>query len=307
MSMVFFVDESGHDRRHAEAYEVVGGVAVPQRELWAFICGLRELVFEHFGRRAAAKDEIKGTNLLRRKNLAQAYGDPIPPKERRQLIDEFLEINDWNKAHAADPTSKRSPRRRHFDAYAQSRRLFCRDVLTLCRRHSARILAAIIAPEASRLIEEQLRSDYAGIFYKLYECSAEDSAQRSLIIHDERDDSQCLRLAQQLYVYYVNEGRHVAERVIPEPMFVKSHLTLGVLAADIVAYILSWGFRHAEVLGQPARPDLKEFADLICEINGIPYGSSNDMPEDLEAFGIPYISDLSDLAHWSGSISAKAS
>jgi hypothetical protein len=78
-------------------------------------------------------------------------------------------------------------------------------------------------------------------------------------------------------------------------MFVKSHLTLGVLVADIIAYILSWGFRHAQVLSAPPRPNLREFADLIREINHIP----DEMPEELDLYGILYIQDLADLQQWS--------
>ena len=55
MSMVFFIDESGQDQRHREAYEVLGGIAVPQRELWPFVCAIRETLVHHFGSAALAE------------------------------------------------------------------------------------------------------------------------------------------------------------------------------------------------------------------------------------------------------------
>jgi len=291
--MILFMDESGQDHRHREAYEVLGGIAIPQKELWPFVCAIRDTLSHHFGTAAhSPQNEIKGTSLLTQKRLSQAFGEEIPVEHRRELIHDFFLINQWNRKHKDE---QKQIRRHHFESYAQSCRFFCRDVLQLCRDRSARVSAAVIAPDASRLIEDRLRSDYAGLFYMLYEYSSTDIERRSIVVHDECDDTQCRRLAQQLYVYYVNEGRDVANRVIPEPMFVKSHLTLGVLVADIIAYILSWGFRHGQSLNLPSRPQLQDFSDIIRQINGIP----GEMPENLDRFGILYIQDLADLQRWS--------
>lgn len=284
--MIFFIDESGHDHRESP-YEVLGGIAIPQSELWAFICAIRELAKRHFGDdRLWSRQEIKGTKLLKRDRLRQAYGPIIPIEERRRLIQEFYQfsVNENDKL-----------RRYHFAAYAQSCRFFCLDMLQTCQDHSARVLAAIIHPDATPQLPTILRADYVGIFHQLYEHSGANQDRRSLIIHDERDDSQCRELARQLYVYYVSEGQEVAQRVVPEPLFVKSHLTLGVLVADVVAYILAWGFRYAEVLNQRYRPDLAEFAELIKHINQMPEVE----PENLEAYGIVYLENLGDLQRWS--------
>jgi hypothetical protein len=282
--VILFVDESGQDRRESP-YEVLGGVAVPQAELWPWIKALRGLLVRYFGDADhGVQTEIKGCSFLTRKRLRQAFGEEIPGHERQRLVLEFFRINQ----------QRGQPRRQHFDAYAQACRFFCRDVLQTCRDHSARVLAAIVSPAATPQIDGVLRADYVGLFSKLYQCTADDSALRALIIHDERDDSECRDLAKQLYAYYVNEDRDVPLRVIPEPLFVKSHLTLGIMVADIVTYVLAWGFRYAEVLSQPYRPDLREFAELIREINGIPA----DPPRDLEEYGIVYVEDLSDAQKW---------
>jgi hypothetical protein len=58
-------------------------------------------------------------------------------------------------------------------------------------------------------------------------------------------------------------GRQRAGRILPEPLFVHSDLTTGVRLTELVAYILSWGWRLRSMTG-PARPELGKFrsADL---------------------------------------------
>ena len=332
--MILFIDESGHDH-HDSYYEVLGGIAIPQSKLWTFICAIsalaieslpteqenltqsrqerqektiknlcafaswrensfwlwlvqvRELAKQHFGvDRLWSNQEMKGTKLLQKRRLQQALGPEIPIDQRRQLVQEFYRFS---------VDEKDKLRRHHFNAYAQSCRFFCRDMLQACQDHSATVLAAMIHPSATPQIPTILRADYVSLFYQLYQCSGAKKDSRSIIIHDERDDSQCRELARQLYVYYVSEGKEIAQRVVPEPLFVKSHLTLGVLVADIIAYILAGGFRYAEVLNQPYRLDLAEFAEQIKGINQMPEVE----PENLEACGIVYLEDLGDLQRWS--------
>jgi hypothetical protein len=118
MSMVFFIDESGQDQRHREAYEVLGGIAVPQKELWPFVCSIRRALEEHFGISALAiQNEIKGTSLLTNKRLSQAFGEEIPAEQRKLLVREFFEINQWNNEHK---DQIKLFRRYHFDSYSQS-------------------------------------------------------------------------------------------------------------------------------------------------------------------------------------------
>ena len=48
-------------------------------------------------------------------------------------------------------------------------------------------------------------------------------------------------------------GRHRASRIIPEPFFAHSDLTTGVQIADLVAYVISWGFRTPRMI-KPRTP-----------------------------------------------------
>ena len=58
-------------------------------------------------------------------------------------------------------------------------------------------------------------------------------------------------------------GRHRANRIIPEPFFVHSDLTTGVQIADLVAYVISWGFRIPRMT-KPARAELSHLARPGC-------------------------------------------
>ncbi len=58
-------------------------------------------------------------------------------------------------------------------------------------------------------------------------------------------------------------GQHRATRIISEPFFVHSDLTTGVQIADLVAYVVSWGFRTPQMT-KPARAELAGFAKQIA-------------------------------------------
>ena len=58
-------------------------------------------------------------------------------------------------------------------------------------------------------------------------------------------------------------GQHRATRIISEPFFVHSDLTTGVQIADLVAYVVSWGFRTSQMT-KPARAELACFSKQIA-------------------------------------------
>jgi len=53
--------------------------------------------------------------------------------------------------------------------------------------------------------------------------------------------------------------------IVPEPFFVHSDLTTGIQIADLVAYIVSWGFRTAQ-MAKPARAELAGYAQQISAL-----------------------------------------
>ena len=67
MAYFLFVDESGHDLGESP-YEVLGGIAVEDRDLWNLIQAAQEAELRNFGRRySGGPAELKGKKLLKRK------------------------------------------------------------------------------------------------------------------------------------------------------------------------------------------------------------------------------------------------
>ena len=60
-------------------------------------------------------------------------------------------------------------------------------------------------------------------------------------------------------------GRQRAGRILPEPIFVHSDLTTGIQVADLVAYVVSWGFRLPRMV-KPARPELAGYTSQVCQL-----------------------------------------
>ena len=60
-------------------------------------------------------------------------------------------------------------------------------------------------------------------------------------------------------------GRHRSRSIVPEPFFVHSDLTTGVQIADLIAYVISWGFRTAQMT-KPARGELAGYARQVARL-----------------------------------------
>lgn len=59
------------------------------------------------------------------------------------------------------------------------------------------------------------------------------------------------------YFKLTAKGKLRSGQIIPEPFFVHSDLTTGIQIADLMAYIISWGFRTKKMAAQrPARTEL---------------------------------------------------
>jgi len=83
-------------------------------------------------------------------------------------------------------------------------------------------------------------------------------------VFDELEKSRSHILLNQMDRYFrlTGKGRARSSRIIPEPFFVHSDLTTGVQIADLVAYIISWGFR-LDNMTEPAR---REMGDLVNQV-----------------------------------------
>lgn len=282
MTYFLFVDESGHDRREAP-YEVLAGVAVHDSNLWNLIVALREAEVRAFGGRySGGFAELKAKKLLNRKTyrLAQQL-PPIDPGERARLARECLDHGE-------------SANRQQITAIAQAKLAYVAEALEICSRHNARAFASIVHPDspypASR---DHLRKDYAYLFERFY-YFLEDVGpnERGVVVFDELDKSRSHILIGQMDQYFLNttKGRIRSSRIIPEPFFVHSELTTGIQLADLVAYIISWGFRTGKMT-QVAREELRDVCDLVASLR---YRAVRDMlgRPDFSIWSFAYIADL---------------
>jgi hypothetical protein len=76
MSWLLFLDESGHDHK-TMPYEVRGGIALHDRELWPFAQAVQRLELDAFGAELAQyKTELKGSKLLDKDRFKWAAQGP---------------------------------------------------------------------------------------------------------------------------------------------------------------------------------------------------------------------------------------
>ncbi len=267
MSYFLFVDESGHDRKLAPA-EVLGGFAIRDGALWSFIQAVYELQRNIFGvtypelnaeRRsrlnAAAEaggkpddldfKEIKGDNVLNPRVFKKAaWCPPFDPGERRGLAAAALK----NGATAG---------RRALAALAQAKLAYVSGLFELCPKFRGQILGIVVPRDApgDRQVTI-LRKDYAYLFERFfYFVNAKPAEHAGIIVFDELDKSASHILLGQMQAYFrdFQTGRDRAERLVPEPLFVHSDLTIGIQVADLVAYLLSWGhgFNRNAIVPKP--------------------------------------------------------
>ena len=257
MAYFLFIDESGHDRRESP-YEVLAGVAVQDRDLWNLIQALRNAEIQHFGRRYTAdRGELKAKKILKAKTFRLAAQlPPIPADERSELARRCLE--DGATAGKWELT-----------ALAQAKIAYVEEALEICARFRCRALASIISTDAPKPTgADFLRKDYAYLFERyFYFLEDTDADTLGLVVFDELERVQSHILIEQMNRYFQEtwKGRTRASQIIPEPFFVHSELTTGVQLADLVAYILSWGFRIPGMT-EPARAELKPLVDRVCQL-----------------------------------------
>lgn len=257
MAYFLFIDESGQDRRESP-YEVLAGVAVKDQELWNLIQALRDAELRHFGvRYTADRGELKAKKLLKAKTFRLAAQlPPIEPDERRELAAACLA----NGANAG---------RWQLTALAQAKLAYVEEALEICARFRCRAFASVIPADAPRPAGmEFLRKDYAYLFERyFYFLEDTDREALGLVVFDELERIQSHLLIEQMNRYFQAtwKGRTRASQIIPEPFFVHSELTTGVQIADLVAYILSWGFRLPG-MAEPAREELNGLVDRVCQL-----------------------------------------
>ena len=256
MAWFLFVDESGHDRM-ASPYEVLAGIAIRDRDLWDVIGRLREAEVRSFGRRYSdGSRELKGTKLLKRKVFlhqqlnADVDEGEIPVLARAALDD----------GPAADV--------RKLKALALAKLTYVPSVFGICEEFGCRAFASIVETDAHPTEGSGLRKDYAYLFERFFYFLEDNPVrEQGIVVFDELEKSQSHLLIDQMHRYFADTavGRQRASHIIPEPFFVHSDLTTGVQIADLVAYVISWGFRTPKMT-KPSRPELSDLAEQVAKL-----------------------------------------
>lgn len=263
-------------------YEVLAGVSISAGSLWELVLALQETELKYFGRRySLGTKEIKGTRFLKTKvyHHAQLNAD-IAPEEQRELAKAALDNGE-------------NANIRHLKALALAKLGYVREAFELCRRFGCRAFASIVETDAKDTESDGLRKDYAYLFERFY-YYLEDlpGNETGIIVFDELEKTQSHILIEQAHRYFRDTatGRLRANRILPDPFFVHSDLTTGVQIADLIAYVISWGFRTSQ-MNKPARPELAEFAQQIADMR---YRAvrNRDGRSDFTIWSFAHIDDL---------------
>ncbi|MGK5089870.1 DUF3800 domain-containing protein [Bdellovibrionota bacterium FG-2] len=257
MSFLFFIDESGQDRKDSP-YEVLAGVCVEDQRLWELIQAIQQKEVDIFGCRiSAGHKELKARELLKKKTFRLASQlPPFDSERRRQLAKECLEQGG-------------SPTRERLTALSQAKIDFGLCTLQMCATFGVRAFASIVSRDAPRPGPgNYLRKDYAYLFERFfYFLEDMPGNAQGLVIFDEKEKSESHVLLGQMYEYFRTsaKGRQRASRVIPEAFFVHSDLTTAIQLADLIAYVIAWGVR-LQMMTLPARSELKEIAEAVLRL-----------------------------------------
>lgn len=256
MSFFLFIDESGQDHMDSP-YEVLGGVAVHDEDLWNLINALHEAEERIFGRRySSGNAELKGTKLLKKKVFTHSkLNVSIADEEVSLLAKEALD----DGANASI---------RHLKALALAKLKYVSEVFDICARYRCTAFASIIEPSAHETNSTGLRKDYAYLFERFfYFLNEQRPREQGIIVFDELDKSQSHILINQTHAYFKVSatGRTRSRLIIPEPFFVHSDLTTGIQIADLIAYVISWGFRTPQMT-KTKREELDSFSRQVADM-----------------------------------------
>ena len=280
MAWFLFIDESGHDGK--SPYEVLAGVAIQDRTVREVIHRLHQEESRWFGRRYSdGPRELKGRVLLKKK----VY-------RHRCLKTEVDETDIPALARAALDNGAQADVR-ELKALAIAKLNYASSVFSICKNLGCRAFASIVETDACPTVSGGLRKDYAYLFERFFyflEDSTKD--EQGIVVFDELEKSQSHLLIDQMRQYFADTavGRRRSGHIIPEPFFVHSDLTTGVQIADLVAYVISWGFRTTRMT-KPKRDELDQLASQVANLRYQAVRDRLDNPE----FGIwsfAYIDDL---------------
>lgn len=282
MAYLLFVDESGQDHRKSP-YEVLAGAAVHDAQLWNLVCAIQDAEPRFFGMPISNdREELKARRLLKRKMFKLAGQDTSISEDDRPLL------------AAAALKDGANATRAQLAALGQARIAYVHHVLELCAAHGVRFFASIVDPSAPTPAGQGLRKDYAYLFERFFYFVEDQAAhERGFIVFDELERSQAHLLVNQMSAYFraTEKGRMRSGRVVPEPFFVHSDLTTGVQIADLVAYIISWNVRVAQ-MPKERREEMDALGQAVLNLR---YRATVDLPGYPDGFAVWSFAVIDDL------------
>jgi hypothetical protein len=281
MAYFLFIDESGHDRKEAP-YEVLAGVAVHDQDLWNLINALHNAELKHFGRRYSfGTAELKGKKLLNRRTFQHArFNVDFSGQKISELAKQALD----DGANAS---------LRHLKALAQAKLDYVAEVFDIMASFRCKAFASIVETDAADTETDGLRKDYGYLFERFfYFLEDQRQQEQGIIVFDELEKSRSHLLINQAQAYFKDSavGRQRASLIIPEPFFVHSDLTTGIQLADLVAYIISWGFRTSN-LTKPRRDELESYAAQVSHLRYLAVRERHGKT-DFSIWSFAHITDL---------------
>jgi hypothetical protein len=274
MAWLLFLDESGHDHKQMP-YEVRGGVALEDAQLWPFTQAMQKL--EHFAFGCVLHDfkmELKGSTLLDKKRFR--FANQAPP----------METAEWQKhcrAFLTKGLQKLNPTSSEFCAYGQACIEMARGMFELLRNHKARLFASCIPRGTGRAhgpIEEYLRKDQVFLLERFF-YFLESEQQNGLLVMDGTEKTQDRKFVSQLERYFARTttGRYRTQWIVPTPFFVSSDMAYPIQAADLCIYCVNWAFRlPTQGMNEPVRDEIQlEFLDWLrrLQFHGDGYRDGN--------------------------------
>ena len=154
-------------------------------------------------------------------------------------------------------------------ALSQAKLAYVKKVLRHCATFNCKVFSCIVAnPTKLPHNATMLPREYVYLFERFYYfLESHEPEQNGTIIFDEVEKSMSHLLINQMDNYFQRtfKGTIRSNLILPEPLFVHSHLTTGIQMADFIAYIISWNLRNAK-LTKPRRLELNQFLKQICKM-----------------------------------------
>ncbi len=299
--MLYFVDESGVDLCKAPC-EVLTAISISEEYLREFIEKTIELKRNILAMNTLHEWEPKGTTLLKRKKFRLANQlPPIAQNERYNLLRSLYRKNKED----INPTEE------ELTAIGQASLDYASKLLELCSDLNINVFSAVVPKDAIQTTGSELRKDYSYLFQRIYyHLTSISESEKGIIVFDEVDKATAKRLIKQMrrYFLFTHSGIERSKRIIPEPFFVHSDLTTATQLADIIAYIINWGYRFfaRETIAnepslpvrptkyrtnEPVREELVPFAEKIFELQ-FHIVEKDYKNKDRVHYSIVYITDL---------------